>query len=115
RQEELRSEGFEVSWRLAAGEPSEEILKVAEKERCDLIAMATHGHKYLDDLILGSVASTIRHRTDIPGVLGRARKGGGDWCVWQWDADVTAGAAGVRAGSAGREAGTCNQRSQAAV
>lgn len=62
----LTAEGFEVSDFLRRGEPSDEILKVASHEKCDLIAMATHGHRFLKDIIFGSVAENIRHRTDIP-------------------------------------------------
>src|SRR5262245_43906016 len=62
----LSQEGFTVKSYLAAGEPAEQILAVADKEQCDLIAMATHGHKFVKDLILGSVADNIRHRTSLP-------------------------------------------------
>ncbi len=62
----LTAEGFEVCDFLRRGEPSDEILKVAAHEKCDLIAMATHGHRFLKDIIFGSVAENIRHRTDIP-------------------------------------------------
>ena len=62
----LTAEGFEVDDFLRRGEPSDEILKVASHEKCDLIAMATHGHRFLKDTIFGSVAENIRHRTDIP-------------------------------------------------
>jgi len=59
-------QGLEVKTYLVLGDPADQILKIAEQEQCDLIAMATHGHKMLKDLILGSVADTIRHRTSIP-------------------------------------------------
>jgi universal stress protein A len=72
RQKELLEEGFEVSAHLACGEPADEILAFAETSHCDLIAMATHGHRLLGDLILGSVAGAVRHRTDIPVLLVRA-------------------------------------------
>lgn len=72
RQEELHQEGFEVSAILACGEPAKQILDTAKKEHCDLIAMSTHGHRFLSDLILGSVASAVRHRTHIPVLLLRA-------------------------------------------
>ncbi len=62
----LAAEGFQVSDFLRRGEPSDEILKVAAHEKCDLIAMATHGHRFLKDIIFGSVAENIRHRTDTP-------------------------------------------------
>ncbi|MBI5094427.1 MAG: universal stress protein [Candidatus Hydrogenedentes bacterium] len=72
RQNELTSEGFAVSAILEYGEPAERILETADKERCDLIAMSTHGHRFLNDLILGSVAATVRHRTHIPVLMLRA-------------------------------------------
>jgi len=72
RQGELASEGFDVSTILECGEPAEHILAAADREGCDLIAMSTHGHRFLNDLILGSVASTVRHKTDIPILMLRA-------------------------------------------
>jgi nucleotide-binding universal stress UspA family protein len=66
RQFELQNDGFEVKAVLLFGEPYKEILALAEKEQCDLIAMATHGHRGLSDIILGSVASDLRHSTKIP-------------------------------------------------
>ncbi len=74
RRAELAAEGFEVDWVLACGEPPVEILALVDKEDCDLIAMATHGHRFLADLILGSTAHTIRHRTEVPVLMVRARK-----------------------------------------
>ena len=69
---ELQSEGFEVNAILECGEPVRQILAVAERENCDLIAMSTHGHRFLSDFILGSVATDLRHRTRIPVLLVRA-------------------------------------------
>jgi len=74
RQAELAAEGFQVATILECGEPAEHILAIAESQGCDLIAMSTHGHRLLGDLILGSVANEVRHRTDIPVLLVRARK-----------------------------------------
>ena len=70
----LSGEGFEVSARLACGDPADQIVSVAAEERCDLIAMATHGHRLIKDVVLGSVASAVRHRTDIPVLLVRASR-----------------------------------------
>jgi nucleotide-binding universal stress UspA family protein len=72
RRAELASEGLPVSAHLAWGEPAKEILLFATKIGCDLIAMSTHGHRLLGDILLGSVADEIRHRTDIPVLLIRA-------------------------------------------
>ena len=66
RELEFKNEGFEVKAVLLFGEPAKKILALAEKEQCDLIAMATHGHRFLSDIILGSVASDLRHSTRLP-------------------------------------------------
>jgi len=74
RQSELAAEGFNVAAVLECGEPADQILAIAEREKCDLIAMSTHGHRFLSDLILGSVAEQVRHRTGIPVLLIRSPK-----------------------------------------
>jgi nucleotide-binding universal stress UspA family protein len=70
----LRSEGFAVATKLALGDPPAEILKVAESERCDLIAMAGHGHRFFGDIFHGSTITQVRHDTTIPMLVVRARK-----------------------------------------
>lgn len=74
RKVELESEGFAVTAELKLGEPAKEILNLADELSCDLIAMSTHGHGVFKDLILGSVASEVRHRTNIPVLLVRSKK-----------------------------------------
>ena len=68
---ELTAEGFDADCVLASGDPPTEIAAAAERERCDLIAMATHGHRFLGDLIHGSVADAVRHRSMVPVLLVR--------------------------------------------
>jgi nucleotide-binding universal stress UspA family protein len=69
----LQKDGFKAKAVLVHGqEPTDGILSVAQQEGCDLIAMATHGHKFIKDVILGSVADNLRHRTDIPILMIRA-------------------------------------------
>ena len=69
----LRKEGFDASAILVHGkEPVDGILSVAQEEACDLIAMATHGHQFIEDMILGSVADKLRHHTDIPILMIRS-------------------------------------------
>ena len=70
--ERLSSEGLDAEAVLATGDPSAEIAAAAEREHCDLIAMSTHGHRFIADLIYGSVASAVRHMTNIPVLLLRA-------------------------------------------
>ncbi len=69
---QLRREGLEVSMHLALGDPPTEILKAAERENCNLIAMTTHGHRLLGDLIYGSTISEVRHKASVPILLVRA-------------------------------------------
>ncbi len=66
------ADGFDADCVLATGDPAKEITVAAEREKCDLIAMATHGHKFLGDLIHGSVADGVRHRSTVPVLLVRA-------------------------------------------
>jgi len=68
----LRQQGLEARLLLALGNPPDEILKTAEREKCDLIAMTTHGHRLLGDLIHGSTITAVRHRSQIPLLLVRA-------------------------------------------
>jgi len=70
--EQLRAEGLSVTAHLALGDPPAEILRCAENEQCDLIAMTSHGHRLLGDLIFGSTIHEVRHRTSIPVLLVRA-------------------------------------------
>lgn len=72
--EELRSEGFEVNAVLAMGEPATEIIKLARTEPVDLIAMTTHGHRLISDLLYGSTADKVRHQVDIPVLLLKVKK-----------------------------------------
>lgn len=59
---------------LLTGEPADEIVKLAEERKVDLIAMSTHGHRFLADLILGSTVHKVRHVVDVPILLVRARR-----------------------------------------
>src|SRR5215471_17463719 len=72
---DLQAEGFRVSSRHTSGKPAEEILKVAEAEKCDLIAMTTHGHRLLSDLIYGATITKVRHEAQTPLFLVRAGTG----------------------------------------
>jgi nucleotide-binding universal stress UspA family protein len=70
---ELRDEGFVVSSVLALGEPSREIVKLANERNVDLIAMSTHGHRFISDLLYGSTADKVRHLVNVPVLLLKAQ------------------------------------------
>lgn len=70
---ELAAQGIKAKAILAQGkEPAESILAIAAQEGCDLIAMSTHGHGFVKDVLLGSVADKLRHSTGIPILMIRA-------------------------------------------
>jgi len=71
----LGREKFEVSTRHARGDPARAILTTAEAEHCDLIAMTTHGHRLMADLIHGATITKVRHESHIPLFLVRADMG----------------------------------------
>jgi nucleotide-binding universal stress UspA family protein len=68
----LVREGYNAEAILAGGDPAKEIAACAIREKCDLIAMATHGHRGLSDVIRGSVASELRHISMLPVLMVRA-------------------------------------------
>lgn len=70
---EFQSLGISVEAELAYGDPASEIIKWVEQKGCDLVAMSTHGHRFLADLFLGTTASRVQHRIRVPVLLLRAR------------------------------------------
>ena len=71
--EELTAKGFTVRTQLAMGEPATEIIRTAEAQAVDLIAMSTHGHRFLADLLHGTTADKVRHLVKVPVLLLRAQ------------------------------------------
>jgi nucleotide-binding universal stress UspA family protein len=69
--ESLERDGYRAEAILAGGEPAKEIAACAQRENCDLIAMATHGHRGLSDVLRGSVASELRHISMVPVLMVR--------------------------------------------
>jgi len=67
----LKLEGIDADSILAGGDPGKEIAEAAEREKCDLIAMSTHGHRFVKDFLYGSVANEVRHMTRVPVLLVR--------------------------------------------
>jgi nucleotide-binding universal stress UspA family protein len=71
---QLESEGYQVKTVLALGDPATEIIKLAQEQAFDLIAMTTHGHRLLGDFLHGSTADKVRHQVDVPVLLLKVRK-----------------------------------------
>lgn len=66
RAEALRATGLRVTTLLALGNPPNEIARIATESQCDLIALASHGHKLIGDLVHGSTIDKVRHNTTVP-------------------------------------------------
>jgi nucleotide-binding universal stress UspA family protein len=71
--DEFQSAGIPTEAELAYGEPVKEIIKWVEQKGCDLVAMSTHGHRFLADLFLGTTASRVQHSISVPVLLLRAK------------------------------------------
>jgi nucleotide-binding universal stress UspA family protein len=70
---ELQAAGIPTQAELAYGEPVKEIIKWVEEKGCDLVAMSTHGHRFLADIFLGTTASRVQHSVSVPVLLLRAK------------------------------------------
>ena len=66
---EFQAAGITVDAELAYGEPAEEIIKWVEDQGCDLVAMSTHGHRFLADLFFGTTVHRVRHTVQVPVLL----------------------------------------------
>ncbi len=69
RSRQLAGEGFPCDAVLALGEPSDEIIKLTREKDIDLIAMTTHGHRLIGDILHGATADKVRHEVDVPVLL----------------------------------------------
>ena len=72
-QAQLTAAGFQADAHLAMGDPATELVRVAEAQHVDLIAMSTHGHRFINDLLRGSTADRVRHNVTVPVLMIKAR------------------------------------------
>jgi len=70
---QLAEHGLNVETHLATGDPATELVRTAEALDADLIAMSTHGHRFLADVLHGATADRVRHLVKIPVLLLRAQ------------------------------------------
>jgi nucleotide-binding universal stress UspA family protein len=71
--EDFVAAGIAAETELAYGDPASEIVKWVEQKGCDLVAMSTHGHRFLADLFFGTTASRVQHSIRVPVLLLRAK------------------------------------------
>ncbi len=70
---EFQTAGIPAESELAYGDPAREIVKWVKEKGCDLVAMSTHGHRFIADIFLGTTATRVQHRISIPVLLLRAK------------------------------------------
>lgn len=70
---EFAEAGISVDSELGYGDPAKEIVRWVKEKGCDLVAMSTHGHRFLADLFLGTTASRVQHNVSVPVLLLRAK------------------------------------------
>jgi nucleotide-binding universal stress UspA family protein len=70
----LAAAGIQVEAELAYGEPADQIVRWVESRGCDLVAMSTHGHRFISDLLYGSTADSVRHHVSVPVLMLKTRK-----------------------------------------
>jgi nucleotide-binding universal stress UspA family protein len=72
-QAEFTAAGISAEAQLAYGEPAKEIVNWVQQNGCDLVAMSTHGHQLIADLVLGTTAIRVQHSLSVPVLLLRAK------------------------------------------
>ena len=70
---EFESAGIPARTELAFGDPVTQIVKWVQEKGCDLVAMSTHGHGAVADLLLGATAIKVQHGVTVPVLLLRAK------------------------------------------
>ena len=70
---EFREKGIDVRIRVAQGPVVRNIIKAAEREAAELIAMTSHGRTGLARAFYGSVAAGVLNQVDRPLLLIRSR------------------------------------------
>lgn len=72
-QTEFIALGLTAEAELAYGQPVKEIVRWVEEKGCDLVAMSTHGHGFVADMVLGQTATGVQHSISVPVLLLRAK------------------------------------------
>jgi nucleotide-binding universal stress UspA family protein len=70
---EFQAAGISTDAELAYGDPAKEIIRWIQQKGCDLVAMSTHGHRFIADLFLGTTATRVQHSISVPVLLLRAK------------------------------------------
>jgi nucleotide-binding universal stress UspA family protein len=66
---DLTAQGLHVDYELAKGDPATELIRMTEARAIDLVAMSTHGHRFVSDMLRGTTADKVRHLVKVPVLL----------------------------------------------
>jgi len=70
---QLSKEGLNVEAKVLIGRPAETIIEFAQRNKVDLITLATHGRSGITRWVLGSVADRLVRSSSIPVLLIRPK------------------------------------------
>ena len=71
----LQAKQIETRTRVVvSGQVADAIVKIADEEKINLVAMSSHGHSGLSRVFYGSVAASLLHQIDRPLLIIRSRK-----------------------------------------
>lgn len=65
----LQDLGYEVETALGYGNPKKQIPIIVNQKQAELLIMATHGHKGLNDFLFGTTLDKVRHNINVPVLI----------------------------------------------
>jgi len=63
---ELAELGVDAEYDLGFGDPPEELAKLVERYKPDLVVLGSHGHRRMGDIVHGTSVERLRHRVKVP-------------------------------------------------
>jgi manganese transport protein len=61
--------GYQVETALGYGNPKKQIPMIVRQTNAELLIMATHGHKGINDFLFGTTLDKVRHNIDVPVLI----------------------------------------------
>jgi manganese transport protein len=65
----LMTLGYQVEMALGYGNPKKQIPIIVNQKQAELLIMATHGHKGLNDFLFGTTLDKVRHSINVPVLI----------------------------------------------
>lgn len=67
--EEINNAGLSVEIKVAIGDPADEIVRITEKEKADLLVIGSRGLGSITGVLIGSVSQKIVHEVSCPVMI----------------------------------------------